>query len=240
MSAGAPPVLVLRHVEWEGPHRIAAALRRRGLELVERRPLRGDELPRPEALAAAVIMGGPMNVDDPLYPGLAAERAWIGRALAAGLPLLGVCLGAQLIARALGATVRRGPRPEIGWGPVRVTAPDDPLVGALAPQATVLHWHGDIFDAPPGARALAESDASPCQAFRSGDAWGLLFHAEADAALVDAWLAEPAMRAEAADALGPDAPAALRAGAAAHGPALTRSTAAGFAHLADLAATRAG
>ena len=213
-------MLAVVHVPWEGPHRIEAALEAAGIPVMTRHPLAGEPLPDPARLSGALIMGGPMNVDDTArHPGLAAEHEWVGRALAAGLPLLGICLGSQLIARGLGAAVVPGPAPEIGWAPVEVAAADDPVVGTLAPATTVLHWHGDRFDVPPGARALASSALTPCQAFRAGDAWGLLFHPEADAALVEHWLEEPAMAAELEAANGPDAAAALRADTIRHAPA---------------------
>lgn len=239
-GSGRPRVLVIQHVAWEGPHRIARHLHEAGLEAQVCMPLAGDRLPAHESLAGAVVMGGPMNVDDTArHPALADEVAWVERALAGGLPLLGVCLGSQLIARALGAPVSPGPRPEIGWLPIEVTAPDDPVLGPLGPAATVLHWHGDAFPVPPGAVALARSELTGCQAFRHGPAWGLLFHAEADAGLVERWLAEPAMAHEARDALGEGAPALLRAGARRHGPALEERSGPGFAHLAGLMRARA-
>lgn len=234
-------VLVIQHVPWEGPHRIAEALRGAGLVPEVCAPLDGGRLPAPAEVAGAVIMGGPMNVDDTArHPALADERAWVERALADGLPMLGVCLGSQLIARALGAAVSAGPRPEIGWLPIEVIEPRDPVVGALGPRSTVLHWHGDVFPTPPGAHALASSALTGCQAFRHHTAWGLLFHAEADGDLVERWLAEPAMETEARAALGAGAPALLRRGATAHGPALVARSAPGFEHLAGLMRARAG
>lgn len=233
------PVLVVQHVEWEGPHRIAAACARAGLAIVIHRPLAGEPLPDPRGLAGVVMMGGPMNVDDVrAHPPLATERAWMEDVLAAEVPALGVCLGAQMLARALGAAVVPGAAPEIGWAPVRVRDRDDPLLGALSPETVVLHWHGDVFDTPPGARALADSAATPCQAFRYGDAWGVLFHAEADAALVKAWLAEPTMVREARGALGPGAEELLRAGAELHGPELVTRSTPGFDAFAEIAAAR--
>lgn len=190
---------------WEGPHRIADALTAAGLAPDVRCPIEGDPLPDVGDVAGAVFMGGPMNVDEvDRYPALAAEREWLAKAIAAELPVLGVCLGSQLIARALGAEVRSGAAPEIGWLDIEVDPGDDPLIGALASISTVLHWHGDIFDLPEGATPLAASTMTEIQAFRHTNAWALLFHAEADAALVDHWLAEPTMSAEAQSALGVD------------------------------------
>ena len=167
-----------------------------------------------------------MNVDEvERYPGLAAEREWLAEALRLDKPVLGVCLGAQLLARALGAEVRPGAMPEIGFAPVTVRDSLDPLLGALAPETTALHWHGDIFDLPEDATLLASSERTQHQAFRRGNAWGVLFHPEADAALVDRWLAEPTMAVEAEAALGEGAPVELRRQAAAAERQLTaRST----------------
>lgn len=229
------PLLIVRHVPWEGPHRIADAFGDIPLRIVdvidEHAPL-----PRPTEVRGAVIMGGPMSVNDSeAHPRLEDEVAWIREGLALGTPMLGICLGSQLIARAAGADVAPGPRPEIGWLPVEVSDPGDPVLGPLAPMTTVLHWHGEAFPLPPGATSLARSAITPCQAFRIGNAWGVLFHPEADEALVDEWLTEPCMRAEARDALGPDADAALGLGARKHAaPLLERSTR-GFAAFAALA-----
>ena len=221
------PVLIVRHVPWEGPHRIADALTATGLLLDERCVLEGDLLPAPGDVAGAVFMGGPMNVDEiGRYPGLADEREWLAAAVAAELPVLGVCLGSQLLARALGSSVRPGPMPEIGWAPIEVFDADDPVIGGLAPSTTVLHWHGDAFDLPEGAELLASSKRTEVQAFRADNAWGTLFHAEADAALVDRWLAEPEMAAE--------APADVAEESASFAGELVERSAPGFANFADL------
>jgi len=228
-----PTLLAVQHVPWEGPHRILDACD--GVEVRTVRPLDGDPLPRPEEVSGALVMGGPMNVDDVgRHPGLAAEREWLTRALRLRMPLLGICLGAQLLARALGAEVRPGGRPEIGFAPVEIHDPDDPVLGGLAPRTTVLHWHGDVFALPAGARPLASSEQAEHQAFRHGNAWGVLFHPEADAALVDAWLAEPEMAEQARAALGDGAPAVLRRQAATAESQLTARSAPGFQAFADL------
>lgn len=221
----------MRHVPWEGPHRIADALTAAELTLDERCVLEGDPLPAVSDVAGAVFMGGPMNVDEvERYPGLLAEREWLASAVAADLPVLGVCLGSQLLARALGSSVRPGPAPEIGWAPVEVFDATDPLVGALAPQTSVLHWHGDIFDLPDGAELLASSERTQVQAFRAANAWGTLFHAEADTALVDRWLAEPEMAAE--------APSGVASDAASLAEDLVNRSARGFANFAQLIVDR--
>lgn len=226
-------LLVIQHVPWEGPHRILDACD--GLAVRTVRPLDGEPLPKAAEVAGALVMGGPMNVDEvERHPGLAGEREWLAEALRLQMPLLGICLGAQLLARALGAAVGPGERPEIGFAPVRVHDPDDPVLGGLAPETTALHWHGDVFELPDGARPLASSAQTEHQAFRHGNAWGVLFHPEADPALVDRWLAEPEMAAEARAALGDDAPAQLRRQAAEAGAQLTARSSPGFQAFADL------
>lgn len=228
-----PTLLVVKHVSWEGPHRILDAFD--GVEVKTACPLGGDPLPDHAEVSGAIFMGGPMNVDEVgRYPGLAVEREWLAEAAGLQLPILGICLGAQLLARALGAEVRAGESPEIGFAPVKVHHPDDPILGALAPRTTVLHWHGDVFDLPPGARALASSEQTQLQAFRQGNAWGVLFHPEADSALIDTWLAEPTMAEEAKSALGDEAPTMLRQQAQEAEPQLTSRSTPGFQAFANL------
>jgi GMP synthase (glutamine-hydrolysing) len=199
------------------------------------KPLAGQRLPAHEEVAGAVVMGGPMNVDEvERFPALAAEREWLGEAVRRELPVLGICLGAQLLARALGAEVRAGEGPEIGFGAVEVSAPDDPVLGGLAPSTDVLHWHTDVFDLPVGAQPLASSAQTEHQAFRAGSAWGVLFHPEADLALVEAWLAVPEMIDDAVAALGEDGTHALPQRAAAAEPALLSRTTPGFEAFAGL------
>ncbi len=228
-----PTLLAIQHVPWEGPHRILDACA--GLRVHTVKPLAGQELPAHEEVAGAVAMGGPMSVDKTdRFPALAAEREWLAEACERGMPVLGICLGAQLLARALGARVRPGPAKEIGFGPVTVHDPEDPVLGSLAPGAEVLHWHGDVFDLPPGAAPLASTELTEHQAFRRGDAWGVLFHPEADYALVEAWLAVPEMIDEALAAVGEEAVAALPGRAEALEADLIRRTTPGFEAFAAL------
>jgi GMP synthase (glutamine-hydrolysing) len=232
VSDERPTLLAIQHVPWEAPHRILDACG--GLDVVGVAPLAGERLPEHAEVGGAVVMGGPMNVDEvERYPGLAAEREWLAEAVRLEMPVLGVCLGAQLLARALGAEVRRGEGPEIGFAPVEVHDPTDPVIGALAPAATVLHWHGDVFELPLGAQSLASSAQTRQQAFRAGNAWGVLFHAEADAALVDRWLSVPQMANEAADALGAEAAETLRRQARDAEPDLVARSTPGFQAFAD-------
>lgn len=235
MSADRPVLLVIQHVPWEGPHRIADACAE--LDLLSVAPLDGEPLPEHGEVAGALAMGGPMNVDETeRYPALATEREWLAEAVNRDLPLLGICLGAQLLARAMGAEVRPGEGRDVGFAEVTIHDTGDPVLGGLAPAATVLHWHGDVFDLPPGAQPLASSAQTAHQAFRAGNAWGVLFHAEADAALVDAWLSEPTMVEEARQAIGDGATSALPDQARRAEPDLIRRSQPGFEAFAALVA----
>lgn len=228
----AKPLLVIQHAAWEGPHRVLEAFGRTPVTTVMALDATAT-LPRPESVRGAVIMGGPMSVNDGhVHPALDAEVIWVREALAAGIPMLGICLGSQIIARAAGAVVSPAPRKEIGWLPVEVADSRDPVLGPLAPMTVALHWHGEAFALPPGATPLARSAITPVQAYRLGNAWGVLFHPEADEALVDIWLDEPTMLAEAEAELGPDARSALRLGAGRHSAALIARSAEGFAAFA--------
>jgi GMP synthase (glutamine-hydrolysing) len=183
-----PHVLVLQHTACEGPGRIAAALAAREIAARVARIDRGDAVP-PELGDARglVVMGGPMGVyEADCLPHLAAEMRLIERAVAAGTPVLGVCLGSQLVAGALGANVRFSGQRELGWLPVMLddAASSDPLFTGVPRTFRALHWHGDIFDLPAGATHLAASAMTAHLAFRLGRAWGILFHIELDLAQV--------------------------------------------------------
>lgn len=190
------PLLVLQHHPWEGPGLVARAVhdvpRTTRIVLDDADPI----LPAARDLAGLVVMGGAMAADDDVrYPGLAAERRLLAEAVAADVPVLGVCLGMQLLAHALGSPVHRGHGTEIGFGPVDVVAPD-PVLEPLGPRPSVLHWHSDAVDLPAGATLLASSAATPVQAFRAGSALGLQFHLEMDPALLADWLAVAPMVAD--------------------------------------------
>ena len=191
MGTGDPWLLV-QHVAHEGPGAIGAAVADTGAGLTVLRMDRGDPLPPPAAVhdvAGLVVMGGPMSVHDDL-PWLADERALLRQAVEAGLPVLGVCLGAQQLAAALGAPVSTGPAPEYGVGEVHLTAAaiSDPVFGPAPTPLPCVHWHGDTFALPEGAVRLAGNTAYANQAFRFGDrAYGLQFHVEVTASLVAHW-----------------------------------------------------
>lgn len=188
-------VYVFQHVACEDLGTFAEVLDRRGMRTEYVRLFAGDSIGDGVATAAALVfLGGPMSVNEEhRYPYLIAEKALIRRALETDTPVLGVCLGAQLLAAAAGSRVFPGPRPEIGWTPVSLTLEgrQDPVLGGVAELASVFHWHGETFDLPPGATRLAFSALTMNQAFCLGArAYGLQFHLEVTAAMVDAWLRE--------------------------------------------------
>jgi GMP synthase (glutamine-hydrolysing) len=189
------PVVALRHVPHEDLGTIAAAFRDAGivirtLDLFDGVPEKFD----PQEFAGLIVMGGPMNVDETeKYPFLATEVAWIQAAVQNNLPVLGICLGAQLLAKALGAKVIPNGIKEIGWYPLSLLPPsaDDRLFSSLPKELTVFQWHGDTFDLPLGATQLAASVLCQQQAFRIGrSAYGLQFHLEITAEMVEDWLCE--------------------------------------------------
>jgi len=200
----ADRVYVFQHVACEDLGSFAEILAQRGLQVNYVRLFAGERLPDDTAAAAVLIfLGGPMSVnDEDRYPYLAAEKVIIRRALADAQPVLGVCLGSQLIAAAAGSRVFPGARPEIGWAPLSLTMDgrQDTVLAGTAGTEAVFHWHGETFDLPPGATRLAFSGLTMNQAFRFGRcAYGLQFHLEVTPTMIDSWLHQYA-----AD-LGPDA-----------------------------------
>lgn len=171
----------LQHVPFEGLGSIEPWFARRGDSVTMSRLYAGDPLPEPGDYDWLIAMGGPMNVDqEDEYPWLASEKRCLARALSAGKRVLGICLGAQLMARALGAQVTPG-TPEIGWFDVELTgaATQSPLFADFPRRFPAFHWHGDSFGIPDGAMHAAASDACANQAFVYGErAVGLQFHLE--------------------------------------------------------------
>ncbi|MBI4235985.1 MAG: type 1 glutamine amidotransferase [Chloroflexi bacterium] len=184
-------VLVLQHAEPERLGLIAEALAEAGALFHVCRPFAGQTIPASlDGYDGLIVLGGPPSVyQEDRFPYLAAEVALIRRVLEAGLPLLGVCLGSQIMAEALGARVRPSGRMELGWHEVRLAqnALEDPLFQGLPANLTAFHWHGDVYDLPPGTKPIGSSALTPVQGFIAGPkAYGLLFHLEVTGAQVRA------------------------------------------------------
>jgi GMP synthase-like glutamine amidotransferase/SAM-dependent methyltransferase len=183
-------IQIVEHAPKEGPYALGAALEAAGLPTRVCRTWAGDRVPdTADDLVGLVVMGGTMAAYED-FPGRSAELALLRAALDAEIPVLGVCLGAQLLAVAAGGVARPGNGAQIGWADVRMTeaAHADALFTAVPELLRVLHWHGDTMDLPAGATLLASCDRYPAQAFRiGGSAWGMQFHLEADETAVGAF-----------------------------------------------------
>jgi GMP synthase-like glutamine amidotransferase len=172
----------LQHVPFEDAANIGLWAREQGHTLTATCLYDDEPLPDPAEIDLLAIMGGPMNIYQHRYhPWLKREKAFLERALAASVPSIGVCLGAQLLADVLGARVTQNPWVEVGWHTVRLTpeGSKSPLFNHAPPEFTAFHWHGDTFEIPSGATRLAESEACCNQAFQYGpNVLGLQFHLE--------------------------------------------------------------
>ena len=191
-------ILVLTHAPHEGTGFFGDVLSDHG-STVRTVALHEDPSALPDHTGADVIlaMGGPISaVDDAGHPWIAREAEFLARAARSGRKVLAICLGAQILARGLGATLRRG-EPEIGYAPIELNeaGKGDPVLAGFRSPETVLHWHGETFDLPRDAVRLASSARTENQAFRLGrHAYGLQFHPEVGRALMEEWLAAPSMR----------------------------------------------
>ena len=185
-------VLVFQHDPYDGPGYLGEALTRRGATLDIVRLDTGDTAPDPSDYDLLLILGGEMNVyQEAKYPWLVEENRAIQKALAENKPVLGVCLGGQLLAKALGAPVHLNAAPEVGLKPVALTeaGKNDPLFAGLSNGLEAVEWHADTFAIPSGAVALARSAGCANQAFRFGDrAYGLQFHPEVTPAMLAEWV----------------------------------------------------
>lgn len=192
-----PKVLVFQHVPYEPLGTLDPLLKNAGFRIryvnFGREPDARPELDRYEAL---IVLGGPMNADQiDSWPNLVTEVEIIREAVDRDMSVLGICLGAQLLAKALGGTVTRNAVREIGWYDVELTDAglDDPVLEAFAPHQEVFQWHEDGINLPPGIDVLASSPASAVQAFRHGEhIYGFQFHLEANRPLIERWLSVPA------------------------------------------------
>jgi len=173
---------------------------RMGISVSYRRLWKGDSLEGALSHDFIVILGGPMSVNDTAeYPYLREEVELIRKALSSGKKLLGICLGAQLMAKALNSKVFPGDVKEIGWYPVELTeeAREDEIFSRFPQSFEVFQWHGETFDLPPGTVHIAQSQFYPNQAFRIGKSYALQFHFEVTAEMVKDWSREvPELRGE--------------------------------------------
>ncbi len=192
-----PKILVFQHVPYEPLGTLDPLLKESGFRIryvnFGRQP---ESRPSLENFDALIILGGPMNSDQiESYPNLITEVEIIREAVDRDIAVLGICLGAQLLAKALGGSVSRNKSREIGWHDVELTAAGsvDPVLSTFSNVQSVFQWHEDGIGLPPGAIHLASSEASEVQAFKYGEhAYGLQFHLEVDESLIDRWLTVPA------------------------------------------------
>lgn len=192
-----PKILVFQHVPYEPLGTLDPLLKEAGFRIryvnFGRDP---GQRPALDRYAAIIVLGGPMNADQiDTYPNLLTEVEILRQAVAQDMSVLGICLGAQLLAKALGGSVARNPVREVGWYDVQLTAAgrDDPVLSTFAARQEVFQWHEDGIVLPAGCENLATSPASEVQAFRYGEhAYGLQFHLEVDRSLIERWLTVPA------------------------------------------------
>ena len=199
-----PKILVFQHVPYEPLGTLDPLLKQAGFRIryvnFGRNP---DERPNLDGYAALIILGGPMNADNTAeFPHLATELELIAEALQRDMSILGICLGAQLLAIALGGKVLAGAGREIGWYSVDVTeaGQNDPVLSTFGQQREVFQWHDDVIELPDHVEHLAGSENCPVQAFRHGEhAYGFQFHLEVDGAMIERWLTVPHNQSEFAD-----------------------------------------
>lgn len=186
------PVLLIGHADWETFGVAPGMLERVRMPWIEHLAHTGARLPRLSEISGIVLYGGDMNVDaTDRYPFLETERTFVRSAVDAGIPYLGICLGAQMLARALDHPVYPSGVREIGFNALHPTpaSVDDPLLAVFEDGDMVFHWHEDTFPLPEGATLLATGDDVHMQAFRYSEAaWGVQFHFEVDRAELDLWL----------------------------------------------------
>jgi len=184
--------LIIKHVVIEGPGLIEYCLRKEKISYRIINLEGGDPLPKLDPLNLIILLGGPMNVyEEDRYPFLKDEDLFIKETIQRGKFILGICLGAQLIAKALGAKVFKAPAKEIGWFDVSLTriGLQDPLFSDLPKTFPVFQWHEDTFEIPRSAKLIATSSSVPHQAFRyANNAYGLQFHLEVTEEMIQEWM----------------------------------------------------
>jgi GMP synthase (glutamine-hydrolysing) len=188
------PLLLVRNDSFETFGVAVPTLRSAGAELMLVDAFEGEPLPDLSNVSGVAMFGGTVNADQvERYPFLLEDRKLTRQAVDAGVPYLGICLGAQILARAMDRPVVKAQRREVGFHPIHPTkaAAGDPLLSAFADGDRVLQWHEDTFELPAGATLLATGEVVRLQAFRVGEgAWGIQFHFEADGAELEEWLEE--------------------------------------------------
>jgi len=188
-------ILIIKHIDIEGPGTLGEFLKSRGEPFQTIELGRGEPLPSILSIyKAVVVLGGPMNVDEEdRFPFLKPENDLIRKVLKEGIPFLGICLGAQLLAKAAGAKVVKSPVKEIGWYQVQIceVGKRDSLFEGFREKVPVFHWHGDMFQIPTNGTLLATNPNCPHQALKVGkNAYGLQFHVEITDTSIKEWCEE--------------------------------------------------
>jgi GMP synthase (glutamine-hydrolysing) len=191
-------VLIFKNISSEGPGTIGDYLDQKGLPYDIVDLYKGEPLPDATSYDTLIMLGGPMSINDDIAY-IRREEELVRKFTAAGKKMLGVCLGAQIMAKALGAKVYKGPEPEVGWLDISLSdegssdtllmkLASDPDKGHICRTFKVFHWHGETFDIPVGATRLAFSDIYPNQAFRYGSGYAFQFHIEASEQIIYDWM----------------------------------------------------
>jgi len=223
-------VLILQHVPWERPAILGELLSAKSVPWVSRSFLYGPPPKDLSQIAGLAILGGPMGaLDFDKHPGLRAEADLVRAVIDKGIPLVGICLGHQIIATAMGATLHSAAADEVGVGTVDLVT-DDHVFGSTGETAPVLHWHYDVVEAPTGATVLASTTQTPNQAMRLGDrVFSTQFHVEVDRHMLDRWLAVDEM----ADELAPDSRLTIQSDFDAAAPRMREYASRAFTDFAD-------
>jgi GMP synthase-like glutamine amidotransferase len=186
------PVIIVRNEEPDPGGIALEQLQAEGFDVRMVDAFRGDDLPDLGEVSGLVVFGGAQHADDvDTHPYLLDEQHLVREAVDLGVPVLGICLGGQILALAMGAALRQSPVVEFGYTPISPTDEGrrDPVLGVWQRGDRVFHWHEDMFDLPEGSTLLLEGEHVPNQAFRYGDsAWGLQFHPEVTESVIDGWL----------------------------------------------------